>query len=137
MGGLCSRSSTINNAPNSTCSQINGHSNNGTGLVLESDALAATVNNNSGPLIVAEDTSKCPREPFSFPELSVDRGGINASPHGVNLDAIDDGIPRLSRALSHKSRSTKSKQAAAAKVSSCHLFWQAMFPFATDFLFKC
>ncbi|OIT30110.1 hypothetical protein A4A49_13727, partial [Nicotiana attenuata] len=58
-----------------------------------------------------ESTETQPSEPaFAFPEL-------NAVSHGVDMDDINDGIPQLSRALSNKTRSTRSKQVAMAKVS--------------------
>lgn len=108
MGGLCSRSSNVDNAPGETFPRVNGHF----GLVYQSRELPMKVNNNSTPSPVGENAeSKELTEPFSFP-------GVNAmSAYGTNLEDINDGIPALSRALSHKSRSTKSKQVAVAKVS--------------------
>ncbi|KAG8660762.1 protein PSK SIMULATOR 1 [Manihot esculenta] len=109
MGGLCSRSSTVDNAPSGGFPHVNGHFN-ASGLVYQSRELKISSNTTTSP--VGENVeNKQVREPFSFPE-------VNAVPsYGMSADDIDDGIPRLSRALSNKSRSTKSKQAAVAKVS--------------------
>ncbi|CAN7093288.1 unnamed protein product [Brassica rapa subsp. narinosa] len=95
MGGLCSRSSSVNNAPAGTFPHANnGHLNNGS---------AGDLRHKDGgdpPSPVRED--KPSSESFSFPTL------------GTHPQNIEDGIPRLSRDLSQKSRSTKSRQAAAA-----------------------
>ncbi|KAJ6360719.1 hypothetical protein OIU77_004687 [Salix suchowensis] len=109
MGGLCSRSSTVDNAPSGGFPQLNGHFTHGSGLVYQTRELKKDNNTNPSPVVENVDNKQL-REPFSLPEVAVVQ-------YGVNLDDIDDGIPRLSRALSNKSRSTKSKQAAVAKVS--------------------
>ncbi|KDP34593.1 hypothetical protein JCGZ_11970 [Jatropha curcas] len=107
MGGLCSRSSNVDNAPGGGFPHVNGHY--ASGLVYQSRELK--ISTNTAPSPVVENVENKPvREPFSFPE-------VNVVPYGMNPDDIDDGIPRLSRALSNKSRSTKSKQVAVAKVS--------------------
>ncbi|XP_031247138.1 uncharacterized protein LOC116104852 [Pistacia vera] len=109
MGGLCSRSANVDNAPGESFPSVNGHFNYGSTLVYQSRELK--VNSNSTPSPIGENVDdKQLREPFSFP-------GGSAVPYGAYPDDINDGIPRLSRALSHKSRSTKSKQVAVAKVS--------------------
>lgn len=110
MGGLCSRSSTVDSAPGGGF--LNGHFH-GSSLVYQSRELK--INSETTPPPVVENVeSKQVREPFSF-------SGVNEVPYGVNPgmnpEDIDDGIPHLSRALSNKSRSTMSKQAAVAKVS--------------------
>ncbi|XVF29953.1 hypothetical protein REPUB_Repub16aG0015600 [Reevesia pubescens] len=113
MGGLCSRRSTVDNAPGGGFPHVNGHFGRGSGLVFQTRELPAKINTNSTPPPAednADNAVKELREPFSFPEIST-------VPYGTNPDDINDGIPRLSRALSNKSRSTKSKQAAVAKVS--------------------
>ncbi|XVF37252.1 hypothetical protein REPUB_Repub19eG0130600 [Reevesia pubescens] len=113
MGGLCSRRSTVDNAPGGGFPHVNGHFGLGSGLVFQTRELPAKINTNSTPPLTeanADNTEKESREPFSFPEIST-------VPYGMSPDDINDGIPRLSRALSNKSRSTKSKQAAVAKVS--------------------
>ncbi|XP_015886304.2 protein PSK SIMULATOR 1 [Ziziphus jujuba] len=111
MGGICSRTrrspvdnATVNDSSAGCYPHVNGHSDNG------SRALPMKLNNNSTPSSVVDNMDKQLRDPFSFPEL-------NTAPYGLGADDINDGIPHLSRALSHKSRSTKSKQAAVAKVS--------------------
>ncbi|KAL0437994.1 UNVERIFIED_CONTAM: protein PSK SIMULATOR 1 [Sesamum latifolium] len=107
MGGLCSRRSTDDTALAGALPHVNGHFNYGPGIVYQSRGLDIQENNVPTDVEVAD---KQLREPFSFPELS-------SVAQGTNLDDINDGIPRLSRALSDKSRSTRSKQVAIAKVS--------------------
>lgn len=106
MGGLCSRSSSVNNAPAGTFPHANGHLNNGS---------AGDLRHKDGgdPSPVREEDTvvdKPSSESFSFPTL-------NISSLGTHPQNIEDGIPRLSRDLSQKSRSTKSRQAAVAKVN--------------------
>lgn len=116
MGGICSRRSTEDNASGGAFPQVNGHSSNDSGGVYQSRELVAQANNcNSAPSLVPESTDKKLREPFSFPN-------VNAASYGLSIDDINDGIPRLSRALSNKSRST-SKAAAVAKVRPIGLSW--------------
>ncbi|GLT29880.1 hypothetical protein SLA2020_047160 [Shorea laevis] len=110
MGGLCSRRSTVENAPVGGFRRANGHFAHGSAFVCQSRELPAKINSHSNPSPAGENEDKQLRDPFYFPETS-------AVPYGTSLEDIDDGIPRLSRALSQKSRSTKSKQAAVAKVS--------------------
>ncbi|KAJ4823047.1 DNAJ domain protein [Turnera subulata] len=101
MGGLCSRSSTVDNAPGGGFPHMNG-------LVYQSRELKLDSNITPSPVGDNVDNKQL-REPFSFPD-------INVVPYGMGMDDVDDGIPRMSRVLSNKSRSAKSKQA-AAKVS--------------------
>lgn len=115
MGGLCSRSSNVNSAPGESFPSVNGHLNYGSALVYQSGELPAKINSNSAPSPAAENPANKPvGETFSFT-------GVNTVSYGTSLDDIPydnyDGIPRLSRAQSHKSRSTKSKQVAVTKVS--------------------
>lgn len=111
MGGLCSRSSTVDNAPGGSFPHANGHLSHGSGIVYQSRGLPPELTRNltASPIGGGMDNKQL-REPLSAPEME-------RVSYGVNPDDIDDGIPRLSRALSHKSRSTKSKQVAVAKVS--------------------
>ncbi|KAF4358233.1 hypothetical protein G4B88_009185 [Cannabis sativa] len=114
MGGICSRTkrSSIDNVivnddlpgSGSNNAHVNGHSNNG------SYALPMKPESNSAPSSAGHSVDMQLRDPFSFQE-------VNIVPYGIGSDDTNDGIPRLSRVLSHKSRSTKSKQAAVAKVS--------------------
>lgn len=106
MGGLCSRRSTDEAALAGAIPHVNGHFNYGPGIVYQSRGLNIREDN---IVTDVEITDKPQREPFSFPELS-------PAPHGTHNDDIHDGIPRLSRALSDKYRSTRSKQVAIAKV---------------------
>ncbi|KNA12905.1 hypothetical protein SOVF_121420 isoform A [Spinacia oleracea] len=116
MGGICSRRATVDNVPSSSYSQ-NGGSNYGAGIILDSHALPDKENSGSILPSGGENVDKAVPESFSFPELDANTNGINEASNGTYTDANDDGIPRYSRALSHKSRSTKSKQVAVAKVS--------------------
>lgn len=112
MGGLCSRRATSENTTGRSIPHVNGHFNYGAGTVYQSHRLPPQANNDSMQSPLGESTENQPSEPvFSFPEL-------NAASHGVEMDAINDGIPRLSRALSNKTRPTRSKQVAMAKVNS-------------------
>ncbi|KAF9661650.1 hypothetical protein SADUNF_Sadunf19G0090800 [Salix dunnii] len=108
MGGLCSRSSTVDNAPSGGFLQLNGHFSHGSGLVFQTRGLK--IDSNTNPSLVGEKKVdiKQLREPFTFPE-------VNVVQYGMDPDDIDDGIPRLSRTLSNKSRSTKSTPVAVAK----------------------
>ncbi|KAH7568155.1 hypothetical protein JRO89_XS07G0248600 [Xanthoceras sorbifolium] len=109
MGGLCSRSSNVDNAPGGSFPGVNGHLGHEPAVVYQSRELKT--NNNSTPSPVGVNVDDKPlRDPFSFP-------GVNTIPYGTNEDDINDRIPPLSRALSQKSGSTKSKPAAVVKVS--------------------
>ncbi|KAK5832387.1 protein PSK SIMULATOR 1-like [Gossypium arboreum] len=110
MGGLCSRRSTVDNAPSGGFPHVNGHIGQRTGLVFQTRELPAKINAKSNPPPSEDNADKVSGEPFSFPEIST-------APYWTSADDINDGIPRLSRVLSDKSRSTKSKQVTAAKVS--------------------
>ncbi|XP_010530144.1 PREDICTED: uncharacterized protein LOC104806780 isoform X2 [Tarenaya hassleriana] len=112
MGGLCSRSSSVNNAPGGSFPHVNGNINGGSEVVFQSRELASKEygNGNGNASGVREDRDKQQAESFSFPDL-------NVLADGAHPQDIDDGIPRLSRVRSHKSRSTKSREAAVAKVS--------------------
>ncbi|XP_047963037.1 protein PSK SIMULATOR 1-like [Salvia hispanica] len=107
MGGLCSRRATDETTLGGALPHVNGRFGYGHGLVYQSRGLDIREENIPRDVEVMD---KQPREPFSFPELS-------STPHGTSMDDINDGIPRLSRALSDKSRSTRTKQVALTKVS--------------------
>ncbi|KAK9095928.1 hypothetical protein Sjap_021425 [Stephania japonica] len=97
MGGICSRRSTVENAPSGSFPQPNGYIGNG-GIEAKRDSILT-------PPIVGEGMDKLSADSFSFPDMNANSL--------VNIqNDIDDGIPRLPRALSHKSRSTKSKPSA-------------------------
>ncbi|KAL1060830.1 hypothetical protein V6Z11_1Z067300 [Gossypium hirsutum] len=115
MGGLCSRRSTVDNAPSGGFPHVNGHIGQRTGLVFQTRELPAKINAKSNPPPAEDNADKVSGEPFSFPEIST-------APYGTSADDINDGIPRLSRVLSDKSRSTKSKQVTAAKIYYGTLF---------------
>ncbi|KAJ4965466.1 hypothetical protein NE237_017315 [Protea cynaroides] len=109
MGGVCSRRSSVDTVPRRSSPHVNGLLDHGSGV---SSELQLKKGNNLTPPSSGEGMEKQLRE-FSFPEPT-----INLYAYGSNQDdIIDDGIPRLSRSLSHESRSTKSKQVAVAKVS--------------------
>ncbi|KAA8538598.1 hypothetical protein F0562_028208 [Nyssa sinensis] len=129
MGGLCSRRSTEDSSTAGSVPHVNGHINYGSGVVCQSRALPAQDIRNSAPSSVGESMDKQLQEPFSFPEA-------NAISYGMNPDEINDGIPRLSRALSNKSRSTKSKQVAVAK-NTWYLYKDALYEwFARSTFFR-
>ncbi|KAF5932227.1 hypothetical protein HYC85_028398 [Camellia sinensis] len=109
MGGLCSRRSTEDGTTNTGFPHVNGHFNYGSGIVYQSRGVVANLNSNLTPPLVGETMDKQLGESFSLPE-------VNTISYGMNVDDINDGSPRLSRALSDKSKATKSKQA-VAKVS--------------------
>uniref|UniRef100_A0A803Q1T0 Uncharacterized protein n=1 Tax=Cannabis sativa TaxID=3483 RepID=A0A803Q1T0_CANSA len=88
--------------PGSNNAHVNGHSNNG------SHALPMKLESNSAPSSAGHSVDMQLHDPFSFQE-------VNIVPYGIGSEDTIDGIPRLSRVLSHKSKSTKSKQAAIAK----------------------
>lgn len=114
MGGLCSRRATAEGASAGGLSHVNGHLNFGAGMVYQSRGLPTQVNANPTQSHAAENKDKQPNDsPFSFPEID-----------GADMDDINDGIPRLSRTLSQKSRSTRSKQVAMAKVCSPKYVWE-------------
>lgn len=110
MGGLCSRRATSERALHGTIQHVNGHLNYSSGMVYQSHRLPMQENTTTTQSPTEETMDKQLNEPFSFP-------GLNTISHGTDFNDVDDGIPRLSRALSNKSRSTRSKQVAIAKVS--------------------
>lgn len=106
MGGLCSRSSTVDNAPSGSFLQPKDlvdqeHKKRDSGVLT---APASGENMDKNALV----------EPFSFPTVLT-----TANVYGSNQNNVEDGIPRMNRSLSHnKSRSIKHRPAAAAtKVS--------------------
>ncbi|KAK7391167.1 hypothetical protein VNO78_19578 [Psophocarpus tetragonolobus] len=112
MGGICSRSwkatvggVAVDNALSGSSRHANGHCNNEPGMAYQSIGVPSCVDNNSNVLPEDDDLDKHQRESFSF------TGQENVC-YGSSADDINDGIPSLSRALSHKSRLAKSKQAA-------------------------
>ncbi|CAL1410010.1 unnamed protein product [Linum trigynum] len=108
MGGLCSRSSTVDNALGGGLSHVNGHSNE-RGLIYQSGEVKVS-SSTTPPVIVNVGDKQQGEQLGSSTELSV-------VPIGTSPEDMYDGIPRLARVLSNKSRSTKTKQAAVAKVS--------------------
>ncbi|XP_009608836.1 protein PSK SIMULATOR 1-like isoform X1 [Nicotiana tomentosiformis] len=106
MGGICSRRF----AAESTTDCGTPHSN-GAGIVYPSHRLPTQLNSDPMQSPAGENTdNQLSESALSFPE-------VNTISRGAPMDDIDDGIPRLSRDLSNKSRSTRSKQVAIAKVS--------------------
>ncbi|XP_027935473.1 uncharacterized protein LOC114190691 isoform X2 [Vigna unguiculata] len=113
MGGICSRSwkgtvdgVAVDNALSGSSRHANGHANSEAGMGYQSIGPPRSIDSNSNVLPDDDDLDKHQRESFSFT-------GLENVSYGSMADDINDGIPRLSRALSHKS---KSKQA-AVKVS--------------------
>lgn len=88
MGGLCSRRSTEENGINY-----------GSGVVYQTRGVPVTVEARRDDVAVEEGNKRgVTREAFSFPEMNGESFAMDDN----------DGIPRLSRALSHKSRAHKS-----------------------------
>ncbi|KHN17073.1 hypothetical protein glysoja_011547 [Glycine soja] len=123
MGGICSRSwkatvdgVAVDNALSGSSRHANGHVNNEPGMAYQPIVLPRSVDSNSIVLPDEDDDDvdddddldKHQRESFSFTR----RENVF---NGSGMDDINDGIPRLPRALSHKSRS---KQAVVSEVSS-------------------
>ena len=117
MGGLCSRRSTDESALHGSLPHVNGHLSYSSGVVYQSRGLPVQANDYAMQSPACESMDKQNNnDSFSFPD-------VNNIPLGTNLDDINDGIPRLSRALSNKSRSTRSKQVAIAKVCLLRVFF--------------
>ncbi|WVY96906.1 hypothetical protein V8G54_029057 [Vigna mungo] len=100
MGGICSRSwkgtvdgVAVDNALSGSSRHTNGHANSEAGMASQSIGPPRSIDSNSNALPDNDDLDKHQRVFF----------------YGIGKYDINDGIPRLSRALSHKS---KSKQAA-------------------------
>lgn len=115
MGGICSRRSTEDHPSVGGFPNVNGRFSYGSGMVYQSCGMPVQENTNMDPSPVSESTDNQSRDPFAFPD-------VHAIHFGMNGDDIDDGIPRLSRALSNRSRTTMSKQIAVAKVCTLGLF---------------
>lgn len=117
MGGLCSRRSTGDNFPSRSVPRSNGHANH------ESHGYSLEGQTKLTPPSVVANMDKQLQEPFSFSDGITPGYGINS-----NQLSLEQGEPRLSRALSQKSKSTKAKPVAAgrigtAKASSSSLFF--------------
>ncbi|KAL8133253.1 protein PSK SIMULATOR 1 [Apium graveolens] len=110
MGGICSRRSTEDHPSVGGFPNVNARFSYGSGMVYQSRGVPVQENKTMDPSPVSESTDNQSREPFSFPD-------VHAIHFEMNGNDIDDGIPRLSRALSNRSRTTMSKQIAVAKVS--------------------
>ncbi|KAG5575387.1 hypothetical protein H5410_055521 [Solanum commersonii] len=109
MGGLCSRRATADSTTDRGIPHVNGHLNYGAGTVYQSRGLPIQLS--SDPMQSPAGESQQLTEPaLSYPEM-------NDISLGIPMDDVDDGIPILSRVLSNKSRSARSKQVAIAKVS--------------------
>lgn len=114
MGGFCSRRSSVDNAPSGSLTNVDGSSSNDSN-VHRSGGMPKKGN---GILIQSsggEDVNEELQEPFSS-------SAENPVSHNLSSEDLSDGIPRLSRALSQKSRSTRSKQVTVAKVSQFCVF---------------
>ncbi|KAH0777758.1 hypothetical protein KY290_009169 [Solanum tuberosum] len=109
MGGLCSRRATADSTTDRGIPHVNGHLDYGAGTVYQSRGLPIQLS--SDPMQSPAGESQQLTEPaLSYPEM-------NDISLGIPMDDVDDGIPILSRVLSNKSRSARSKQVAIAKVS--------------------
>ena len=119
MGGICSRGRrsrsidnvNVNNEPSGSYHHVNGDSGNNGSYEAPAKADANSVPSSAGNSM----DMQLLRDPYSSQEL------IHMAPYGIGSDDSNDGIPRLSRVLSNKSRSAKSKQVAVAKVNALTL----------------
>ena len=121
MGGICSKSRrstvedvTANIASSGGLPNANGHNNTASGGV------PANVNRISTRSPVSDGMDK-QRDPFMLPETNT------MVPYGLITDDVNDGIPHLSRALSQKTRATKSKQAVAKVILNFFFFLPTLF----------
>ncbi|KAL6007773.1 DNAJ domain protein [Asimina triloba] len=110
MGGICSRRSTVDISPGGNLPRLNGHFDSHEHYQSRGQSLKPQ--SNATPLPAGANGDKQSWEPHSFSERS--------TPGRVLDDRMDmgPGDPRLSRALSHKSRSTKSKTGVAGKIGA-------------------
>jgi hypothetical protein len=108
MGGICSRSwkatvdgVAVDNVPGeSSRHSANGHAaNNNEAGTTTYQSISSNINSNSHLPPLADELDKHQRESFSFT-------GLEKVPYGPGAEDINDGIPRLPRSLSHKSRKT-------------------------------
>ncbi|XP_056164442.1 protein PSK SIMULATOR 1 isoform X2 [Syzygium oleosum] len=109
MGGICSRGSSVDNAPSGSLANVDGSSSTDSN-VHRSGGMPKKGNDISTPASGGEVGDEELREPFSA-------SAENARSCSLSSEDLSDGIPRLSRALSQKSRSNRSKQVTVAKVS--------------------
>ncbi|KAI4389380.1 hypothetical protein MLD38_001612 [Melastoma candidum] len=106
MGGLCSRRSIIENVPSGSLPDSNGHVDDH--FEVNSQSVKAKGGPTPSPLVDEGGKESRGRAPLSDANADV----TDCSPQDNS-----DGIPRLSRGFSYKSRSERSKQVAVAKVS--------------------
>ncbi|XP_015056946.1 uncharacterized protein LOC107003180 isoform X1 [Solanum pennellii] len=108
MGGLCSRRANADSTTDRGIPHGNGHLSYGAGTVYQSRGLPIQLS--SDPMPPAGESQQLSEPTLSYPEM-------NDISLGIPMDDVDDGIPILSRVLSNKSISARSKQVAIAKVS--------------------
>lgn len=119
MGGLCSRRANADSTTDHGIPHGNGHLSYGAGTVYQSRGLPIQLS--SDPMPPAGESQQLTEPTLSYPEM-------NDISLGIPMDDVDDGIPILSRVLSNKSISARSKQVAIAKVSGqfhmlCYVLW--------------
>ncbi|XP_077239114.1 protein PSK SIMULATOR 1-like [Tasmannia lanceolata] len=107
MGGLCSRRSTVDDLPGGSVLHTNGHINHEY-RTYHSHGVSSKTQNMTPPSIMG-NMDKQLGESLSFSERA---GTVDRNNNRNDIDLIE---PRLSRALSHKSLSIRSRPAAAAK----------------------
>ncbi|KAK4752019.1 hypothetical protein SAY87_020817 [Trapa incisa] len=117
MGGICTKRSTVDNAPSGSFPHVNGYvaNDDSRSIQLQSHGLPIKVTSNSNPSSSTEDSHKLGLEhPVYFLDTNI------TVPVGLSTE--DDGIPRLSRVASNKYMSAKSKLVSSAKVSEVGSF---------------
>ncbi|XP_068664349.1 protein PSK SIMULATOR 1-like [Aristolochia californica] len=106
MGGLCSKRSTVDNSPGGSVLRLNGHMENDS---LTYNSLEFSSNKQTK---MGSDMNKKIVEPFAVVDRNAPRDDNN------NQNETGSDQPKLSRAFSQKSRSTKSKPSVAAKMGT-------------------
>lgn len=119
MGSFCSRRSSVDNAPSGSFTNVDGSSSNDSN-VHRSDGMRKKGNDILIPSSGGENGDEELPEPFSS-------SAENAGSRNLSSEDLSDGIPHLSRALSQKSRSTRSKQVTVAKVIQFCVFQLLLF----------
>ncbi|XP_058091236.1 protein PSK SIMULATOR 1-like isoform X2 [Magnolia sinica] len=111
MGGLCSRSSTTESTLGGGVPNAGGHVDHES-MGHQPQGFSSKTVGDLNPPFFGEIMDKRLQEPVSFSERNASEYGNN------NLVDVEPGEQQLGRALSYKSRSTKSKSAAAAKMGT-------------------
>ncbi|XP_077248704.1 protein PSK SIMULATOR 1-like [Tasmannia lanceolata] len=113
MGGLCSKRSTIDYLPGGIVQHANGHINHDS-MTNHSRGLSSKTQSTT-PTWMRENMNNQLQEPFSSDSSHESAGPADKND---NRNDTDSGEPRLSRALSNGSWSTKSRPTTPAKLGT-------------------